>query len=198
MTGLPWWDKTTKVPTELEASEWDYLRLGGIDLPGILEEPPKAEPGRKVDKKNGAGLDGATLTWHGFEPPEISIKLLLWTAEHWREWQEILPVILPRPGKPPANPFAIDHPALTAYGITQVMVTKISLPEKAGQHGVMRVTITCEHWVKVKNAGTSTPTSAAGAVPKTVHDQQGGYAPALIGPPAAPQTPSQFGPPAPK
>lgn len=188
---LPWWDTTTNTPTEVEGTPWDYLTLGGFVLPGLLEEQPKVEAARKVDKKNGPGLDGATLTWHGFDPPEVTIKLLLWTEAHWQSWQQLLPFLLPRPGKPPADPFTIDHPMLAAYGIDKVMVTKVSGLEKV-RPGVMRVTLTCQHWVKVKSTGTSTPKKVASGVPATVHDQKGGYTPAAIGPPAPPQPPSKF------
>lgn len=191
MSGLPWWDTTPQTSTVLEGSQWDYVRLGTFELPGILEEPPKIEPGRKVDKKNGPGLDGATLTWHGYEPSEVTIKLLLWTEDHWSAWIQMLPQLLPQPGKPPANPFDIDHPMLAAYGINKVMVTKVSGLEKAGR-GVMRVTITCQHWVKPKGTGTSTPKASVANLPPTVHDQKGGYTPAAIGPPAPPAPPSKF------
>lgn len=190
---LSWWDTTPNVATELDGTAWDYVTLGGFELPGILEEPPKVEPSRKVDKKNGPGLDGATLTWHGYEQPEVTLKLLLWTEDHWTTWQQLVPFIMPRPGKPPADPFAIDHPMLAAYGIDKVMVTKVSGLEKASKPGVMRVTIVCLHWVKVAKAvGTSTPKKVAAGVPATVHDQKGGYTPAAVGPPAPPQPPSKF------
>jgi len=188
---LPWWDATQETPTILEGSQWDYLTLGSFELPGILEEPPKIEPGRKVDKKNGPGLDGATLTWHGYEPSEVTIKLLLWTEEQWTTWVQLLPFILPKPGKPPADPFDVDHPMLAAYGIEKMMVTKVSGLEKAGR-GIMRVTITGQHWVKTTNTGTVTPKASSANIPSTVHDQKGGYTPAAIGPPAPPQPPSRF------
>ena len=189
---LPWWDNTSNEATQIDGSQWDYVTLGGFELPGILEEPPKVEPSRKVDKKNGPGLDGATLTWHGYEPPEVTLKILLWTEDHWNQWQDLLPFILPRPGKPPADPFTINHPSLAAMGVDKVMVTKVSAPEKSGKPGIMRVTLTCQHWVKVAKTGTTTPKKISGGVPATVHDQKGGFTPAQIGPPAAPQPPSKF------
>ena len=189
---LPYWDNAASAEGTLEGSAWDYVTLGGFVLPGILEEPPKVEVSRKVDKKNGAGLDGATLTWQGYDPAEFSVRLLLWTPDHWDAWQTLLPFILPRPGKPPADPFTIDHPALAAMGVDKVMVTKVTAPEKAGKPGVMRVTLTCQHWVKSKKTGTTTPKKVAGGVPATVHDQKGGFTPTPLGKPNPPQPPSKF------
>ena len=189
---LPWWDSTPNAPTQLDGTAWDYITIGNMELPGVLEDLPKAEPGRKVDKKNGPGIDGATLTWHGYEPPEVTIKLLLWTEDHWAEWQRILPVLLPRPGKPPATPFAIDHPMLAAYGITEVAILKTPTLEKSGRPGVMRATIVAQQWVKPKKTGTSTPKKVTAGVPATVHDQKGGYTPTAAGPPTPPQPPSKF------
>ena len=77
-------------------------------------------------------------------------------------------------------------------GVDKVMVTKVSAPEKSGKPGIMRVTLTCQHWVKVAKTGTTTPKKISGGVPATVHDQKGGFTPAQIGPPAAPQPPSKF------
>jgi hypothetical protein len=194
----PFWETSENVGTEIVGTPWDYVILGGYQLPGVLEEPPKAEASRKVDKKNGPGLDGATLTWQGYDPPEVTMKILLWKPEHWEQWQDLLGFILPRPGKPPAQPFRIDHPALSALGITEVAITKVSAPERASARGVMRITIQAQQWVKPKKVGTTTPKAAAGGVPATVHDQKGGYTPAAVGPPAPPQPPSKFNTPTPE
>jgi len=188
----PFWDNGEVSPTEVFGNAWDYLVLGGYQIPGVLEEPPKVEPSRKADKKNGPGLDGATLTWQGYEPPDVTFKILIWKQEQWEAWQELYPLILPRPGKPPAAPFTAEHPALAVVGIFEIAITKISAPERASQRGVMRITVQGVQWVKPKKVGTSTPKAATSGVPPTVHDQKGGYTPAVVGPPAPPQPPSKF------
>lgn len=156
----------------LDGSEWDYVVLGGYTLPGILEEIPKAEPSRKADVKNAAGRDGATLTWQGYEPTDVTIKLLLWTEQHWEDWTKLLTFILPRPGKPPAKPFSVYHPVLAAYGITEVAVLKTPTLERAGQPGVMRATIVAKQWAKSTSAGgTTTPKKADAKIPPTTYDK---------------------------
>lgn len=188
----PFWDNNETNPTEVFGTGWDYLVLGGYQVPGVLEEPPKAEASRKADKKNGPGLDGATLTWQGYEPPDVSFKILIWKRDQWEAWQDLYPLILPRPGKPPSAPFSVSHPALAILGITEIAITKVSAPEKASVRGAMRITIQGVQWVKPKQVGTSTPKAASAGVPATVHDQKGGYTPAVVGPPAPPQPPSKF------
>lgn len=195
-----YWDEVEDPDdSELDPPAPNKCRLGGLQLPGLVELP-EGEPERKIDLKNGPGRDGATATWQGYELPEIKLTLRMWRARHRLEWRRILPQILPRPGKPPSAPFSIQHVALSDYGISHVMVQKISLPKQGKAQGEVEVTLTLREWrapFAGTGTGTSTPTQAAAGAPATVHETKGGRAPALIGPPAPPAPPYQFNPPQP-
>lgn len=185
-----YWDDVDEEP-EGEIPVANRMVLTGHLLPGMVELP-EGEPGRGLDLKNGPGLDGATATWQGYEPPEIKVTLRMWRASHREEWRRLTREILPRPGKPPAAPFSVIHPTLADYGIALVMVEKISLPRQGKSPGEVEVTLTLHEWVKPSKVGTSTPKQAAVGAPPTVHALKGGYPPALIGPPAPPVDPSKF------
>lgn len=185
-----YWDDTDEEP-EGAIPVANRLVLGGHLLPGMVELP-EGEPGRKLDLKNGPGLDGATATWQGYEPPELKVTLRMWRARHRTEWSRIYREIQPRPGKPPAAPFSIIHPTLADYGIALVMVEKISLPKQGKSPGEVEVMLSLREWVKPSKVGTSTPKQAAVGAPATVHELKGGHVPAVVGPPAPPVDPSQF------
>lgn len=166
--------------------------LAGFLVPGWTELP-EGEPGRKLDEKNAAGAEGATQTWHGYEPAEIKLVVHMWRASHRETWRRLLAVILPQPGKPPAGPFSIVNDGLLDYGIDKVLVTKVSMPKTGKHQGEVLVTITMKDWLKPKKTGTTTPKAVASG-PATVHQRKGGSAPAIIGPPAPPVDPASFNP----
>lgn len=179
---------------ELPIPTPNQLFLAGRPVPGLVELP-EGEIGRSLDKKNGPGLDGATQTWQGYDPPEIKLTVRMWRASHRQAWRHLLAEIMPRPGKPPATPFAVYHEALLDYGITQVAITKVGLPRPGKSQGEVEVTLTVSQWTGApKKVGTSTPKTAAVGAPTTVHELKGGHPPALIGPPAPPVPPSNFNP----
>jgi hypothetical protein len=188
-----YWDEADdpEADVDLPIPVQNRLVLGGELLPGICELPD-GKVGRKLDLKNGPGLEGATATWQGYEPPEIKLVLRMWRPSHRKEFRRIRPQIQPLPGKPPAAPFTVLNEVLNDYGINLVMVEDISFPKQGKTQGEVEVEITCRQWLKPKATGTSTPTKAAVGAPATVHDLKGGKAPALIGPPAPPVPPSQF------
>lgn len=148
---------------------WSVAYLAGNRLPGRATVEGSTQ--RKIDVKNGPGLDGATMTHQGYEPAEVTITLLMWTEQQWADFERIIPQLQPKPGKPPAFPMGLEHPAAAVMGITRVYVEKVSLPKEGSVPGSREVQISCKQWVKAP-AKVVTPKNAGSGLPNTVHDQK--------------------------
>jgi hypothetical protein len=138
---------------------WQTAWLGGVQLPGLVNVDLGDGPGRKWDIKSPPGTDGAVYTDQGFEGAPVTLTVTLWTPDHWKAWQALLPGILPKPGKgtkkPPA-PRALVHPDANALGVTGVIVLNVSGLKSAGP-GMKQATIKAAQWVKPKKAAIYTP-----------------------------------------
>jgi hypothetical protein len=107
----------------------DYAIIAGTKTPGICEIVGADAP-RKWDERQGYALSGAWLIFTGNGLAHFSIKLKLYTKQHWLEWWAFRPVISKRP-KPIVQgdqffvrPKALDiwHPLLDPLGITSIVV----------------------------------------------------------------------------
>jgi hypothetical protein len=115
-------------------------------MPGIasLED---GQVSRKLDIKNAKGMDGATITHNGYEPGRLTFKLVMCRPIEWELYQQVLPLIAPKLGKPPSAPLRCEHPAAAAYGIDQVIVEKVTVPKKGSVFGTKEVTISLVQWL---------------------------------------------------
>jgi hypothetical protein len=172
------WDSSgggyEELVTVYDRSDWDKLYLGGMLLPGIASLEG-GDVSRKIDIKNAKGQDGATITHNGYEPAKPSFKLTLAGPAQWSLYEQILPLIAPKLGKPPSAPLRCEHPALAVHGIDQVLVEKVSLL-KAGQvPGTKEVTISLVQWVpqpkKAKAMKKKAASSTEAFGPPTVKTQ---------------------------
>jgi hypothetical protein len=165
---LPFWCLNTSEGFDgsLYAKNPDELVvLDGKKLPGVATV--KAAPTQQFDLQKINGGDGASVVLRGYLPGPIEIEVVIWTIEQWERWQEIFPAIWRKPGKLATKSvgsgkkekaaakvaaragavaaqqaaLTIYHPYLSQFGITRVVVTGISLPEKgpAEQSRVIRI-----------------------------------------------------------
>lgn len=138
------------------ANPWDLVILGGEKLPGICSI--KCEPQLQIDQQKGPKHDGAILTLHGTLPSPVEISVTIWTAEQWAKFVTLIPLWWRKPLKDASGKKALGgrekkdatlmqaasfiyHPGLTPFGITQVIVKGVSLPEPASapQSKVVRI-----------------------------------------------------------
>jgi len=169
---LPFWDPVgTGVFGPLYApDEWDTVSIGGLQLPGICTV--KGEPQLAFDKKKAGGVDGATITVNGYLPGPITIECLIWLPEHLRRMEEISSKIWTKPNKKTkakALAVPIKNPAFALWGITDVVVLGVSVPEKGPVWGSRVIKIKCVEYVEQKPGKTKTARSSIDFGPINVH-----------------------------
>jgi hypothetical protein len=148
---IPFWDSnlTDEGPTFSEDA-WDSVFIGGEQLPGICSV--KGQPTLAFDKKKAGGVDGATITVNGYLPGPIEIEVLLWTGAQLVEMELLTPKIWRKPNKKTdakelARP--VSHPAFALWGITDVVVLGVSVPERGPVEGSKVIKIKCVEYVPV-------------------------------------------------
>lgn len=147
---LPFWDPVGKgvFGPKYAPDEWDTVYIGGEQLPGICTV--KGEPTLAFDKKKAGGVDGATITINGYLPGPITVECLLWLPEQLRAMEALSPKIWTKPNKKTtakhlAKP--IKNPAFALWGITDVVVLGVSVPEKGPIWGSRVIKIKCVEYV---------------------------------------------------
>lgn len=123
----------------------DFIVLAGQESPGIAEIVGAASP-RNWEERKGYGYGGAIVVFRGVGLAKFSVKFILWTEEHWSEWEGFR-LLLQRPPPPNRNsimrqsiygprPRALDiyHPILLDLGVSSVVVTELVQPVQTG-HG---------------------------------------------------------------
>jgi hypothetical protein len=107
----------------------DYILLSGQRSPGIAEVTGASSP-RRYDERRGYGLSGATVVFKGIGLTRCTVKLRLYTEQHWADWEAWKPLI----DRPPlgSRPKALDiwHPFLEALEVKSVVVEDVSQPEQ--------------------------------------------------------------------
>ncbi len=164
---IPFWDPvpTTAEGDTLAFDPWDTVFLAGEQLPGICTV--KGLPTLAFDKKKAGGVDGATITVNGYLPGPIDVECMMWTAAQFTEMQRIAPKIWRRPNKKKTSAkelaVSIAHPAFAVWGITDVVVLGVSVPEKGPVDGSKVIKIKCVEYVPTE--AKSRTKTAKGTVP---------------------------------
>lgn len=171
-----------------DPTAWDYVIISDRALP-CLREYPEADPGRKLDSKSAAGSSGGTIVDKGYDLAKVTVVVLLWTAEHFRLWGELLDVIQPRPGRR-RDAVSIYHPALESVGVSQVVVDKIKSIRHSGTAGIFKTGFEAIQYnppvrrtgANANGAGAGDTQTPANAPPPAILETQ---ANGLLGPGAA-------------
>lgn len=138
--------------------EYDVVYFAGVPTPG-LAVISGADEASKWDKKDGPGQDGVRTTYQGPDVSDFEVKVYLWTAEHFAEWEQLRPLLRYDPSKKTVQAISVEHPDLAQCRITSVVVTKIGARVKEGK-GKHSYTITCmEYRPPTKSNSSSTPSS---------------------------------------
>jgi hypothetical protein len=163
MPGIVWWNGVSD-PAAADASAgtlfaggegpdyaenpWQTVTINGQKLPGLC----KAEglPTLKIDQKKKGGADSITFTATGYLPGPINIECMIWTLSQWQIFQKIAAGIWRKPNrKSKAADLAvtIEHPGLTLWGISQVIVSGVSTPEEGPYPQSKTIKIRCLEYV---------------------------------------------------
>lgn len=115
-------------------SPWDVFVFGGRTWPGVVSID--GQKSYRVDQRFVPGLEGAKMTNLGLDASEVTIRLRLWTAAQWSEWEQIAPTLMPPAGKAVGQnkprPTTCYHPALAPLGITALYPVSIGVPRVQG------------------------------------------------------------------
>lgn len=144
----------------------DYVLMAGKKTPGITDIIGAGSI-REWDKRKGYGNSGAFSVFIGRDLSTFTIRLRLYTVEHWEAWHAFRPLIERMPkrrmgaGK---NSGAIDvwHPHLEAVDIRAVAITKLSIPEQTADGewtiNIEVIEYRMPHVALVKPDGPDSPT----------------------------------------
>jgi hypothetical protein len=145
MGAITWWDGVSDAaasagnPAQLfgggegplyAENPWELVTLNGQKLPGLCTV--EGLPTLKIDQKKKGGADSVTFTATGYLPGPINVECMIWTLAQWQLFQTVAGLIWRKPNKKAkASDLAItiEHPGLTLWGISQVIVSGVSTPE---------------------------------------------------------------------
>lgn len=157
----PFWGSPDNEGDTFLANPWDTLVMRGQQFPGRVEVI--ATPARKADTKSGAGVNGGRTTLQGYTPATVEIKVNLWTDDQWAQWQRVLAVIWPGPGKKDPDAFDVYHPSLAVLGIKACVVVSVGTPQPGDVFGAKVISLKAvEYQPPAKKKATHTPTAAEG------------------------------------
>lgn len=108
----------------------DQAKIGGQLTPGICEIIGADSP-RAWDERQGYGLTGATVFYHGTKLSHFSIKFWLYTAQDWDDWHAFRPLVDRPPIGKRARSLDIAHPLLEDLGIRSIVIESVGVAEQA-------------------------------------------------------------------
>jgi hypothetical protein len=129
----------------------DVIVLCGQRSPGRAIVEGAGQP-RKWDEQAGVGLEGASLVGGALGLSEFSVKIQMWEARHFIEWDSFRELL--KAPKPVAAGFVngisagikvkaldIRHPLLDEVGVNSVVVTDRTQMQPVGDDGMWEVVI---------------------------------------------------------
>ncbi|WP_394845190.1 hypothetical protein LZC95_50210 [Pendulispora brunnea] len=140
---------------------WSSISLNSVVFENLPVEADGDGIANKLDVKDGEGTDGGVVTPRGSSPRKFSLTLGLWTAEHRRAFEAVLPLIGARAGKTRTQPVVVTYPALNMCGITRAWIERASIPKGDGK-GIFELQLECVEALPPKPAAKKTA-NAAGA-----------------------------------
>lgn len=155
---------------------WDSFRVGNQNSPGcgIFGEPKRKY---QFDTKKGKGTYGFTKTFVGLPPVEVSIELLLWLPEHFRQWDAFRPLLKYDPTKKSVQAVDVYYPGWADIDFKSAVTDSIGGIVHKGK-GLYSVTIEIsEYRPAPKKSAVSTPKGSlatqAGTTPGKAPDPIG-------------------------
>ena len=120
---------------------WDTITISGKSWTGKFEIRG-ARKSYKWDQKDGAGLEGAYLTYRGKAITPFHIYFYVWTDDIYSAWDSFSKLFNYSGIKPPGPlPLSIAHPSLALLGLTQIAVDYVGALEKISDDLMFRVDV---------------------------------------------------------
>lgn len=144
--------------------EWDFVRLGTnqVPSPGVCVVGA-FKRAHEWDVKRGKGSKGGTMTYVGQPPAKGSIKFMLWTQQHFLDWETFRPLFKYDATKKAVNAVPIYHPSLADIDLSNVVCESIGNIVHAGQ-GLYELTVELiEYLPPPPTPAVSTATGSTGA-----------------------------------
>jgi hypothetical protein len=120
---------TGDIPHWLEKErgrDWDTLLLGESIFPGLVRISLKAS--KSFDIGKAQGNDGAPVTFKGRQPKELSIEHVMWTAEQFAEFLQLVKDLNLFTNGVAEKPFEIICPMAQAFNVRSVYVKDVDVP----------------------------------------------------------------------
>lgn len=163
MGSIPFWDPDEEgYSAPLYApNPWDTMKIGGIQVPGIVEVTASA--GLAYEKSKPSGSHGARITLTGKDPRPVEVKVYVCTPEQWDALQTLIGRVYSGDRKT-AKAYDAEHPKLALYRIKALLVVDVAGPDTGRVAGERVVTLKCEEYSPVKKSGKSATQTPAAAV----------------------------------
>ena len=129
-----------------DARDWDPLRkpinrvtFAGMPTPGVATISGAGTP-RRWDERESYGWSGAYIVYHGLNLSHFSVRVRLYTEQHWRDWHAFQPLVQRQPLGKRQFPIDVAHPILVMLGIHSVVVEDVLQPDQV-EDGVWEIEI---------------------------------------------------------
>lgn len=122
--GVPFWLEDTNA--------WDRVAIDGFEF-AETQVSVDGDFGNDFDVKKSPGADGAPATNKGYDPAKPKLTWLLYSWDHYLEYEALLKKLAPRPGKTQGAEFVeIVHPQLQLVGKSKFRIARIHMLKKVG------------------------------------------------------------------
>jgi hypothetical protein len=108
------------------------------------------------EKKRGPGTTGATSKFNGTSLSTFQAKTLLWTPEHFEQWEAFEAAMIVEPGEK-ATAHDFYHPQTSRVGIVAVTVLDVGLLVPEDETGLWSVTVKFDQFRAPKPAVVKVP-----------------------------------------
>ena len=138
---------------------WDQVRIANQLCPGVCEVK-EFKRRHEWDKKKGKGAYGETITFIQRPAATGSIKFLLWTAQHFTDWDSFRKLLKFDPTKKTVQAVDIYHPSLADIDIKSVVTESIGNIQHEGEQLYSITVDFLEYFPPPPKSAVSTPTNS--------------------------------------
>jgi hypothetical protein len=143
---------------------WDYVTVADHNSPGVCQVSGFRRD-FEWDIKKGKGALGATISFVQRPPAKGTIKFLLWTADHFTQWDTFRPLLKYDPTKKSVQAIDLYHPSLADIDLSSVVTESIGAIVHEGQ-GLYSISVDfLEYFPPPKKSATGTPSGSASTAP---------------------------------
>jgi hypothetical protein len=114
------------VPSWIEDPDlWDEIYVGDAYFNETNVDVEGTPFGNELEVKKGNGADGATNKDKGYVPWKPKLSILIYSQEHWVQYDVLLQLYQPKPGKTGSPVVRITHPIFDLYKKNRFKIEKL-------------------------------------------------------------------------